>query len=91
MTIDVNRLKMRSSSKFYSFYLRCTSRFSDIVIALQHSFGHPLYSSQLEYLHGVAFLAETLVCHPFSGKISLSTMGNKLSAAGTKLVYRNEM
>ena len=43
MTIDINRLEMRSSSKFYLFYLRCASRLSGIVIALWHTFGHPLY------------------------------------------------
>jgi len=39
MTIDINRLEVHSSSKFYLFYLRCASRLSGIVIA----FGHPLY------------------------------------------------
>jgi len=43
MTIDKNRLEMRSSSKFYLFYLRYASRLSGIVIALWHTFGHPLY------------------------------------------------
>jgi len=43
MTIDINRLEMCSSSTFYLFYLRCASRFSGIVIALWHTFGHPLY------------------------------------------------
>jgi len=42
MIIDINRLEMRSGSKFYLFHSRCTSRLSGIVIALWHTFGHPL-------------------------------------------------
>jgi len=33
-------------------------------------------------------VVETLICHPFTGKTSLPTMDNKLSAAGTKLGLR---
>jgi len=42
MTIDINQLEMRSSSKFYLFSLRCASRLSGSIIALWHTFGHPL-------------------------------------------------
>jgi len=42
MTIDINQLEMRSSLTFYLFSLRCASRLSGIVIALWHTFGHPL-------------------------------------------------
>jgi len=43
MTIDINQLEMCSSLTFYLFYLWCASRLSGIVIALGHTFGHPLY------------------------------------------------
>jgi len=42
MTVDINRVEMCLSSKFYVFYLRCASQFFGIVIALWHTFGHPL-------------------------------------------------
>jgi len=42
MTIDINQLEIRSSSTFYLFYLQCTSQLSGIVIALWHTFCHPL-------------------------------------------------
>jgi len=42
MTIDINQLEMRSSSKFYLFSLRCALWLSGSVIALWHTFGHPL-------------------------------------------------
>jgi len=43
MTIDKNQLEMRWSSTFYFFCLQCALQFSGIVIALWHTFGHPLY------------------------------------------------
>jgi len=48
MTIDINQLEMRSSSKFYLFSLRCTSQLSGSVIALWHTFGHPLYEDKYD-------------------------------------------
>jgi len=42
MTIDINQIEMHSSSTFYLFYLQCASRRSGIVVALWHTFGHPL-------------------------------------------------
>jgi len=47
MTIDINQLEMRSSLTFYLFYLWCASRPSGIVIALWHTFGHPLYKQEI--------------------------------------------
>jgi len=63
MTIDINRLEMRSSSKFYLFYLQCTSPLSGIVIALWHTFGHPLYIMLMFILLTLNGLITYARCH----------------------------